>query len=88
MISNKKFQVQNLTKTDIPIPWGVEIVWAVITPLNVTSESTIQKIVVGCLYCKPGSKKENCTVGSHCRSSPYVKQQIQEGSSLDTSWGL
>ena len=58
VINNKKFLVKNLTQSVISIPWGVEIVWAVLTPRNITSESTIKKIVVGSLYCKPGSKKK------------------------------
>ena len=58
VINNQKYQVQNLTQTDISIPWGVEIVWAVLTPLNNTFESSIQKIIVGSLYCKPGSHKK------------------------------
>ena len=32
IVNNKKFQVHNLTQADIPIPWGVEIVWVIITP--------------------------------------------------------
>ena len=58
VINNVKYTVQNLTQSEIVIPWGVEIVLAVITPLNVTQESKIQKIVLGSLYCKPGSKKK------------------------------
>ena len=59
IINNKKFHIQNLTQSEIEIPWGVEIVWAVLTPLNVTHSSSIKKIVVGSLYCKPGSKKKH-----------------------------
>ena len=40
------------------IPWGVEATWAVITPKNISSDSTIQKIAVCNLYSKPNSKKE------------------------------
>ena len=58
VVNNDKFVVQNLTQKEIAIPWGVEIVWAVLTPKNITQESTIRKIVVGSLYCKPGSKKK------------------------------
>ena len=58
VINNKKFHVLNITQSIIPIPWGVEIVWGILTPLNITSESAIKKIVVGSLYCKPGSKKK------------------------------
>ena len=39
------------------IPWGVEIVWAVLTPKDATNASTIQKIVVASVYNKPKSRK-------------------------------
>ena len=56
--NNKNFIIENLTQTVISIPWGVEAVWAVLTPKNVSSESKIQKIIVGSLYCKPNSRKK------------------------------
>ena len=37
--NTKKFHVENLTQTVIDIPWGVEAVWAVLTPKNVTNAS-------------------------------------------------
>ena len=57
IINSKKFIVQNLTQCVIQIPWGVEIVWAMITPKYVQSDSKIQKIVVGSVYSKPNSKE-------------------------------
>ena len=51
--NTKNFDVENLTNTEINIPWDVEIVWAVLTPRNVTNASRIQKIVVASVYCKP-----------------------------------
>ena len=36
----------------------MEMVWAVITPLVITSDSNIQKIVLGSLYSKPNSHKK------------------------------
>ena len=33
LIVNKKlFKVENLTNTQVTIPWGVEVVWAALTP--------------------------------------------------------
>ena len=58
IVDNTQFTVHNLTQSEIVIPWGVEIVWAVLTPLNITVDSNIQKIVVGSLYCKPNSRKK------------------------------
>ena len=57
--NEKKFIVENLTQTEIDIPWGVEAVWAVLTPKNVTNDSKIKKIVVGSIYCKPDSRKKS-----------------------------
>ena len=79
VINNQKYQVQNLTQTDISIPWGVEIVWAVITPLKITSESTIQKIVVGSLYCKPGSKKKTALLDHIAEVHQMLSAKYRKG---------
>ena len=62
VINNKKFIVQDLTQCVIKVPWGVEVVWALITPKNIQNYSLIQKIVVGALYMKPNSKKKTATI--------------------------
>ena len=58
IVNTKKFEVENLMNTTIDIPWGVEIVWAVLTPKNVNNTSTVQKIVVASVYSKPDSRKK------------------------------
>ena len=59
IFANKtKFQVQNLTNTLVNIPWGVEAVWAILTPKNASKASKIQNIACCAFYCKPGSKKK------------------------------
>ena len=45
IVNNKKFLVENLTNTVVNIPYGVEIVWALLTPRNITPTSIIKKIV-------------------------------------------
>ena len=57
--NNTRFHIQNLTNSVIQIPWGVEAVWCVITPKNITHNSKIQKIACCALYCKPNSKKKS-----------------------------
>ena len=57
--NTKKYNVENLTQSTVPIPWGVEAVWAVLTPRNVTNASKVQKIVVCSLYSKPDSRKKS-----------------------------
>ena len=58
VVNTEKFEVENLTQTQIAIPWGVEIVWAVLTPRHVRNDSKIQRIVVGSVYSKPNSRKK------------------------------
>ena len=58
VVNHKKYQVQNITNTLIQIPWGVEAVWCVLTPLNVSHDSKIQKIACCAIYCKPNSNRK------------------------------
>ena len=43
IINKSKYIIQNLTQSVIKIPWGVELVWAMITPKHVQNDSKIQK---------------------------------------------
>ena len=58
VVRKNKFVIEDLTNTQVSIPWGVEIVWALLTPKEVTVNSKVKKIVVGSMYCKPGSRKK------------------------------
>ena len=57
--NNKKIHVQNLKNTVIQIPWGVEAVWCILTPKNISHDSKIQKLACCALYSKPNSKKKS-----------------------------
>ena len=54
--NSKKYHVQNLTNSVISIKWGVEAVWCLLTPKNVTNDSKIQKIACAAIYSKPDSR--------------------------------
>ena len=57
MIINKsKYNIQNLTNTLIPVKWGVEAVWCLLTPQNIGPDNKIQHIVCSAIYSKPDSK--------------------------------
>ena len=58
-VNNKKFEVLNITNTLVQIPWGVEAVWCVLTPKNISNDSKIQKIACCSVYSKPNSKKKS-----------------------------
>ena len=32
VVNNKKFNVRNITNTLVPVMWGVEAVWAIVSP--------------------------------------------------------
>ena len=56
IINSVKFNVE---KPAIDVPWGVEIVWAVLTPKRVTNSSKIKKLIIASFYSKPSSRKKS-----------------------------
>ena len=58
-MNSDKFTVENLAQHEVRIPWGVKVVWAVLTPKNVTNASKIQKNFVASIYSKPDSRKKS-----------------------------
>ena len=58
IVNNQKYNVQNITNSLLQIKWGVEAVWCILTPKNVSSDSKIQKIACAAIYSKPGSKSK------------------------------
>ena len=58
-VNTEKYHVQDITNTMVNIKWGVEAVWCLVTPKNVTKDSKIQKIACAAIYSKPGSKHKS-----------------------------
>ena len=79
VVNSKKYTVENLTQSVISIPWGVEAVWAVLTPRNVTNASKIQKIVVGSIYCKPDSRKKSLLLDHIAEVYSQLSSKFQKG---------
>ena len=80
VVNNKKFQVQNVTNTLVQIPWGVEAVWCVLTPNNVTQDSKIKKIACCAFYSKPKSRMKS-QLNDHF-SEAYNVLNLKYGSGL------
>ena len=59
IVNRNKFHIQNLTNTLVPVMWGVEAVWCLLTPKQVSQASKIQKIACAAIYSKPGSKHKS-----------------------------
>ena len=79
LVNTKKYNVENLTNTVVSIPWGVEIVWAVVTPKNVNTKSSIQKIVVASIYCKPDSRKKTILLDHIAEVYHLLNAKYQKG---------
>ena len=79
IVNKNKFCVENLTNTTVNIPWGVEVVWAVLTPKNVTNASSIQKIVVASIYCKPDSRKKTALLDHIAQVYNLLSSRYKKG---------
>ena len=79
VVNNKKFNVENLTQNEVSIPWGVEAVWAVLTPKNVNNASKIRKIVVGSLYSKPHSRKKSVLLDHISQVYSHLSSKYSKG---------
>ena len=58
IINAKNYIVKDLTNKEIQIKWGVEAVWALLTPKNISPSSKIQHIACAAIYSKPNSKSK------------------------------
>ena len=56
--NQEKFEVQDITNNIIQIPWGIEAVWCMLTPKDISHNSRIQKIACCAIYSKPDSRKK------------------------------
>ena len=58
-VNNKKYHVKDITNTLVNVKWGVEAVWCILTPQNISKESQVKKIACAAIYSKPGSKHKS-----------------------------
>ena len=77
VVNNKMFKVENPNQSIITIPWGVECVWAILTPVGQSNSSVVKKIIVASFYLKPHSKKKSALFDHiaqvyHLMSARYV----------------
>ena len=79
IVNISKYDVQNLTNSVIQVPWGVEVTWALLTPKNVSNNSTIQKIVLGSIYSKPNSKKKTAMLDHISETYNFLSTKYGKG---------
>ena len=78
VINMEKFVIDDPNQTLINIPWGVEIVWSILTPKKVLSSSKIKKIIAASFYCKPGSRKKKVLLDHICEVYHFLSSKFQD----------
>ena len=79
IVDKTKYDIQDLTNTQLNIPWGVEAVWCMLTPKNITNNSKIQKIACCSVYSKPNSKKKNLLLDHISEAFNFLKKKHGRG---------
>ena len=59
IVNRNKYQIQNLTNTLVTIPWGIEMVWALLTPKSFVNGCIVKHIVLGALYVRPSKPNKS-----------------------------
>ena len=72
-------QVKDLTNTVLQIPWGVEAVWALLTPRNLPVNSPVKKIACCAIYSKPDSRKKNLLLDHISDAYNILKKRYSDG---------
>ena len=55
IIKKEKYNIINLTNSVVDIPWGLEVIWVVLTPKMGKNNRKIKKVVLCCFYSPPNS---------------------------------
>ena len=79
VINTDMFTVENPNQTLIKIPWGVEIVWSILTPKHTNSSSVVKKIIAASFYCKPGSKKKTLLLDHISETYHFLSSRYPDG---------
>ena len=81
-VANKnKYHIKDITNNLVQIPWGVEAVWCLLTPVNVTPRSKIKNIACCSFYFKPDSKKQTAFIDHISDTYIRIKTNIVSFSS-------
>ena len=79
IVNERKYFVQNITNNLVNVPYGVEIVWAILTPKNLSATSRIKKIVIASVYSKPSSKKKTLLQDHIAETYHLLRSKYQSG---------
>ena len=66
IIKKDKYNIKNITNTIVDIPWGLEVIWVIITPKQNKNNSIMKKIALCCFFIPPSSSTRFQLVGHIC----------------------
>ena len=79
LVNSEKFIVDNITQSLVPIPWGVEATWCLLSLKNTTNSSLVKKIAVCSFYCKPGSRRKTKLLDHIAQTFHLLSSKFKEG---------
>ena len=79
VVNHEKFDVLNITNTLVQIPWGVEAVWAILTPKQVNFDSKIRNIACCAFYSPPGSNQKKLLLDHFSDAYNLISKKYNSG---------
>ena len=79
LVNKNKYIVKNLTQTIVDIPWGIEVVWASLTPKQVSNNSVVKKIIVASMYFPSKSNKKNLFLDHITETYNFLSSKYNDG---------
>ena len=80
VVRKEKFDVLNITNTLVTIPWGVEAVWAILTPKTLTNDSKIKRIAICSFYnCNKHSKFKTALINHIAEAFNIISRKYTTG---------
>ena len=77
--NREKFDILNITNSVVQIPWGVEAVWAILTPKTVNFDSKIKAIACCAFYSPPGSKQKSLLLDHFSDAYNLISKRYSRG---------
>ena len=75
----KKYDIIDLTNNLVQIPWGVEAVWCILSPKNVTPDSKIKAIACCSFYYRQKTRKKSLLLSHFSDAFHIISKKYSKG---------
>ena len=79
IVNKNRFEVRNLTNMLVPVKWGVEAFWVILTPRHINQSSKIKRIACASVNSKPGSRSKSDLLDHISDAFNIVSTKFGEG---------